>query len=308
MASKVTDQWQGSSLKRFGRFCSACRIAPRDVDNAVLQRYGEHLEATQLHRDPPRSIAILVRAWNKRSEKDSAWPRNRLTAPNRSRKYALDWSELPAPLKEDVRAFHERSLNPDPFSSEVWHPVRPSTIAQRDGLIRRLAAALVAKGVPTEDLRSLADMVRPDRLKDGLRFFLERADNKPTSQVEAVANLALVVARRWSGLNPEQVREIEGICNRVQRPRKGLAEKNRVRLQQFADDGAVHDLLNLPGRLIANTKRAPISRRTALKVQTALAIEILIFAPIRIGNLVRLDRNRHFVRARSAGQRMLHLV
>ncbi len=308
LVSRLTDQWKRSAVKRFGQFCSACQVAPRDVDDAALQRYREYLEETQLHRDPVRSVACLTRAWNRCAERDAVWPGISLTVPNRSRRYALEWSDLPASLLADVQAFHVRSLNPDPFNAEAGCPVRPSTIAHRDGLIRRLAAALVAQGVPKDDLHTLADLVRPDRLKQGLRFFLERAGHQTSSQVEAVANLALVVARRWSRLSPDQVREIEIICRRLRRPRRGLTEKNRTRLRQFAEDRSVHNLLNLPARLVAKAKRGTLSRKVALMVQTALAIELLIFAPIRIGNLVRLDRNRNFVWARSAGQRALHLV
>ena len=67
-------------------------------------------------------------------------------------------------------------------------------------------------------------------------------------------------------------------------------------------------LLDLPGRLLAGAKKSSLTYRTALKVQMALAIELLIFAPIRVGNLVRLDRHRHYHWARFGGDRVLHLV
>jgi hypothetical protein len=87
-----------------------------------------------------------------------------------------------------------------------------------------------------------------------------------------------------------------------------LTEKNRSRLRQFADDAAIDLLLGLPQRLVSDAGKRQLSYRVALKVQMALAIEFLIIAPIRVGNLVRLDHNRHFHWARFDGRRVLHLV
>ncbi|MCB2107396.1 MAG: site-specific integrase, partial [Rhodobacteraceae bacterium] len=90
--------------------------------------------------------------------------------------------------------------------------------------------------------------------------------------------------------------------------RNGLTEKNRTRLRQFSEDKMIGVLLSLPQRLVAKAGRKKPSYRTALLVQTALAIMILTFAPMRIGNLVSLDRQRHFQWARHEGRRILHLV
>lgn len=151
-------------------------------------------------------------------------------------------------------------------------------------------------------------MFRLDRLKEGLRFFLERNDNEPCDQIVQIINLALVVARRWTILPPEEFDEIKALARRLRRTQKGLTEKNRNRLRQFADDAALDRLLRLPQRLVSDAGKRQLSYRVALRVQMALAIEFLIFAPIRIGNLVQLDQNRHFHWARFDGRRVLHLV
>lgn len=308
LVSQLDDRWVKNAVKRFGMFCSACQIAPSQIDDGVLERYRSYLEETQLTKDPAHTISYLIRYWNRCVEQVSDWPDAALSQPSRSRKYALDWSELPQSLGQEFREFQEQSLDPDPFDIDAPRPVKPRTAKQRDALLRRLAAALAAQGVPKEELRSLADLVRPDRLKLGLRFFLDRNGSKPGPQVSAIANLALLIARQWSKLSDNDLREIKHLCRRVRRKRRGLTDKNKARLRQFSDDHAVQALLNLPSKLVAKAKRLPRSRKRALMVQTALAIEILLFAPIRVGNLVELDRNRHFTWARSNGKRMLHLV
>ena len=64
-------------------------------------------------------------------------------------------------------------------------------------------------------------------------------------------------------------------------------------------------LLELPRRLLrdVDTGRAE-PHRHALLVQTAVALEILLFAPIRIGNLVSLDIDKHLIQV----GKKLHIV
>jgi integrase len=208
----------------------------------------------------------------------------------------------------DVAAFHESCLNPDPFEQTARWPASPITINNRDFLLRRYVAALVTRGIDKNHLKTLSDVFRLDRLKEGLRFFLDRNDNKPCGQIVQLINLALVVARRRAILPPEEIDQIKTLARRFRATQKGLTERNRNRLRQFTDDAALDRLLRLPRHLVSDAGKHQLSYRVALKVQMALAIEILIFAPIRIGNLLRLDRNRHFHWARFDGRRVLHLV
>ncbi len=308
LLAKVPDNVRKSNIRRFARFCSSCQIKPEDLDDQILHRYHAFLEVTQLYRNPARSVYVLAWAWNKHVAADESGLYERLDAPKHSRKYALDWADMPNSLAVDVTAFHENCQNPDPLEQTARRPASPITIKGRDFLLRRYAAALVARGIDKTDLKSLRDMFRLDRLKEGLRFFLDRNDNEPCGQTVQLINLALVVARRWAILPSEEVDEIKALARRFRPTQKGLTERNRNRLRQFADDAALDRLLRLPQHLVSDASKRQLSYRVALKMQMALAIEFLIIAPIRIGNLVRLDRNRHFHWARFDGQRVLHLV
>lgn len=306
LIDKVPNSERRGLIRRFARFCSGCQVAPDKIDDVILAKYHAFLEATQLYRDPVRSVIVLAWAWNKAVAREGAYPR--LNPPSRSRKYALDWADLPPSLIEDVQAFHDSCLNPDPFDPASRRPASPVTIQGRDYLMRRFASALVSRDIDVNDLQCLADLFRPERLREGIRFFLARNDDKPCTQVPHFINLALIVAKRWAKLPPDQIAEIQVLSRNFNRPQTGLTRKNRNRVRQFADDRATSRLLNLPGRLVADAKKRPLTYRTALRVQMALAIELLIFAPIRVGNLVRLDRHRHYHWARFKGDRVLHLV
>ena len=213
----LSDPKRRAVIRRFALFCSGCQVAPADVDDAILARYHAFLEATQLYRDPARSVIVLAWAWNKAVARYGAYPR--LNPPSRSRKYAKDWADLPPSLVEDVQAFHDSCLNPDPFDPASRRPASPVTIQGLDYLMRRFASALVSRGIDVNDLRCLADLFRHERLKEGIRFFLARNDDEPCSQVPHFINLALVVEKRWSKMPPDQIAEIQVLSGTSIAPR-----------------------------------------------------------------------------------------
>lgn len=308
LMAKVVGCPQSSLIRRFAEFCSGCQIEPEAVSAHKLDRYLAFLEETRFYKDPGRSLYVLSWAWNKHVAVDPSGDYPRLNAANRSRKYALDWADLPKLLYCDVAAFHERCAHPDPLAHTARRPASPVTIKNRDYLLRRYAAALVERGIDKNDLRTLREMFRLDRLKVGLRFFLLRNDNETCGQIVQILNLALVIGRRWTDLPAAEIDELKGLVRRLRHDPKGLTEKNRGRLRQFADDAALQRLLGLPQKLLSEAGKPRSAYRNALKVQMAVAIEVLTIAPIRIGNLVKLDFARHFHWARFEGRRVLHLV
>ena len=77
----------------------------------------------------------------------------------------------------------------------------------------------------------------------------------------------------------------------------GLTRKNEERLRQFREETVLRNLFTLPNKILTGERRKPPNSRSALRVQTSVAIALLTVAPMRIGNLRSLDRDRHFVRA-----------
>ena len=76
---------------------------------------------------------------------------------------------------------------------------------------------------------------------------------------------------------------------------KGLSKKNEERLRQFRDKKVLRALFTLPDKILARELKKAADSRSALRVQTALAIAILSVAPMRIENLRSLDLEVHFV-------------
>jgi hypothetical protein len=96
------------------------------------------------------------------------------------------------------------------------------------------------------------------------------------------------------------------IIRRLAPGRRGLTETNRTRLRQFDDRKNILALVRLPNELMRQARRQRSLQRGAVRAQMAVAIEILLMAPVRMFNLTNLDIEQNLVRP---GQgKALHIV
>ena len=180
----------------------------------------------------------------------------------------------------------------------------PSSIDSRRYQIRQIASALVHRGHDPERIRSLRYLVEIEHAKDALRFFLERSANRSTSQIHTFAGVLRAVARHWVSVEPDCLEELRRIRKKLDPGRGGLTEKNRERLRQLDDDRNKLLLLDFPRRQLEEVRREDRGHRAdAIKVQIALAVELLLAMPIRARNLagLRLDRHLHWSRGGRRG-------
>jgi integrase len=154
-------------------------------------------------------------------------------------------------------------------------------------------------------LTCLADLVDIDAFKTGLRFFLQR-EGGPTTAIADLAGTLKAVARHHLRAGPNHLERMGGIIRKLASGRAGLTEVNQTRLRSFDDHGNISALLRLPAELMRHAGRHRNLRRAAVRAQLAAAIEILLMAPIRMGNLVKLDIERNLVRP--GRDRALHIV
>jgi integrase len=173
--------------------------------------------------------------------------------------------------------------------------------------IRRFASALVAAGVPIEELHSLADLLPLARIEVGVQWIADNRHGGGTSQGLRETMLGLSMLGREIGLDAAHLNAIRGYANALavdktgQRTRrKGLTEKNRERLRRLRDPETQLSLLRLPRNLLekAAHERHPV--KAARLAEVALAIAILTIAPIRLKNLASLEITRHFDRTSGA--------
>jgi integrase len=87
-----------------------------------------------------------------------------------------------------------------------------------------------------------------------------------------------------------------------------MSDRNREALRAFDDEDAVEALLNLPDRVVDGVLKSGRERyREAKLFQTALAIELLLNAPVRIQNLASIELDRHLVDLSTRRERRVHL-
>jgi integrase len=280
-------------LRRFARFCSSVRVTPTEVTDELMPEYFAFLKNVG-SKAPLTCSDSLIRHWNEIRLANPELKLAPLTVAKRSHTYARAWDDLPTSLASDAAAFKAAIVKIDLFAENSRRPVRQSTAEQYHRQIRRLASACLLNGATAEDIASLGRLVSPETLQLGLSYLWPKDSGDANQQVHDMAHLALLIAKYWAKLPADVITEIKRIAGKCKVNRKGLAKKVRERLRQFRDQGVILKLMQLPEQLLAAARRMPPNCRSAMLVQEAAVIAILIDAPIRIGNLRCLDRARHF--------------
>jgi integrase len=169
--------------------------------------------------------------------------------------------------------------------------------------LRAFASALVHKGCDPQSLTSLAACLTPDHYVLGLLYFRERFGEKPSATAGNMATMLKGVARHWLKADEATLAKMRKIGKKISIAYHGLTPKNRERLRPFNDLRNCKKLLCLPLELRKEIERGklPAHRRRTLG-QVAVALELLLMAPIRSKNLVSLDIERHL---RPAGRKLM---
>jgi integrase len=241
-----------------------------------------------------------VGVWNSSRGKIAGWPALELLATSRRDTFTLPWSAFPQSLKADADAYLARISGADLLDELPFRPVRPSTRDTRQYQLRAAASALVRRGTAPEAIGSLAVLVEIEAFKEILRFYMERRGNKSSAGTEHLARFLKSVARHWARGDQEVLRRMDAVIKNISVPQSGMTLRNRERLRPFDDDENVCTLLDLPKRLMREAGSGRHSKlQSAVLAQVAVAIELQLIRPLRIGNLARLELYRHVIRRRN---------
>jgi integrase len=299
----LPDPHMRRGLVRLMRYCTAQGIGPSAVSDAVLVRFRAALEAETFStriNTVHRHNAVL---WNRAVGTVPGWPNVRLSVPDyRPPRQGLSRDELPESFRQDVDAYlASKTLAPTPgagisalLDGPLAHPWAPRTAGLRREHIRLAASAAVHTGTPVEQLQHLADLTEPQTAKRILGHYLARdakelGRDEPKTFTIDLAYTLLSIARDWirpSQADLERLRQMSGNLERYRR--SGLTEKNLTVIRALMDPANKARLKALPERLMEEAAKSHMPYRGAVTAQLAVAIAILIVAPMRIGNLVRL--------------------
>ena len=68
---------------------------------------------------------------------------------------------------------------------------------------------------PAETIRTLADLVMADTLREALLFFLDRSGGRATTQISQLAYTALMIAKHWASADAATIAAIRKLNSRV---------------------------------------------------------------------------------------------
>jgi integrase len=298
------DTYAKTELSRFMRFCSAQGIAPEGVTDAGSAEFLAAIEAESLIATPKTRHQSLCRVWNKMVDQHGAagWPQVRLTVPRyEQRLYRIGAEQVSAAVIADTAAYLDHLRGTDVFAG-LPKPFRPKSVAAVDGHLWRYLSALHHSGVDLKGAASFDALLVPDLVKQGLRWFLRRNSDKTSKHIGEIAWALRCYAVKYRTPSPETTAFFAEVMPKLRQQQIGLSAKNLTAMAQFDDPTAVERFLLLPQRLWnralskAKTVETKTPRQDAqLLVQSAVAIEILQFAPMRIDNLNHLRLEQHLV-------------
>jgi integrase len=291
----LRDPYLRSSLAPFARFCSANSIEPEAVSDSGAEAYLRFLEQTALVRNPRTTHQTVCRTWNQAQARIPGWPDISLTIPKYTTTYTRPLSDFPPSFQTEVEACLGRlgaaEVEDLLDESAPVRPLRQSSIRTKRYQIRQFASALVISDVPIERIDGLAVLTTRDHFKLGLKFFLnrDRADPDSTRTVGQIAHTIRSIAKYHLRLPEAELAVLNNITSRLNRHVTGMTDKNRERLAQFQDEGVLARFLAQPRIEMDKLLRVGrLTRNDAVRFSGWLALEILIHAPMRVGNLAGL--------------------
>lgn len=293
-------------LTRLFHYCSAQGIAPPEMDDTVLQAFYRALVAESLVQDPWAAYRGAAKSWNNACERIPGWPAIRLTVPTkRPEAFSIPWSALPPSLRREIDDYCERAARID-LEGDFARPQRPQTVATRRKQLLWLISAIVKSGIPIESLTSLAALLAPETVKRGLEYLLERRGGQSYPALSSLAQFLPALARRI-GRPAEVIKVLQRYKRALKVEQSGMAERHREALRRFNDPAAVRALIGFADRIQADVAtRQRQGERAAKLIQTALAVDLLLYAPVRVENLASIETDRHLVVVQKES-RVVHL-
>jgi integrase len=284
-------------LSRFSRFCAAQGWKPDDVGLEHLGLFVKMLDEDIMLSRRTASAEMAVTAWNRAVKLVPGWPQQRLTMATKTRRYTLEWQAFPESFRQDLDAYLLSRSEIDLTGQTAQRILRPRTILQIRDNVKQIASALVIKGIPIAEITDLSVLVRKEMANLAMTWFYQRAGKKITAQNHRLAGQLLSLAKQWCRPDQPTMEALQRLMIHLTYRQRGMSEKNHRRVVVFDDDRLKIRLFDLPAKLFDLAESRPHPIHAASLMRMAVCIEFLLNCPIRIGNLVSIDMEKHFVRS-----------
>jgi integrase len=298
----VKDKVVRNGLSRLARWATMRQISPAAVDDAILERFFSELEAASLVRNLRGQRRSVAKAWNRLAASLPDQALRRVLVPsNRPASTRVPWLELPASFRDDVEKYLLWCRVPDPLDDKARvRALAPETLRLRRDHIHLAASATCAAGIAPVRLTSLAALVEPETFRALLRHRWEASGRRFSSYTRDLAVALITIASEWVRVPADQLSVLKKYRGKLGSPQPGLTEKNKALLRRFDDPRLLTALTQLPDKLWRTARRNRVPKRWFIDLQTALALDILLYVPLRIENLaaLRFDEHLHWPQGR----------
>lgn len=297
------DRRVANGLSRFARWASAKGLSPNEIDKATLERFFAELETQTLVRHLGFQRRAVPRLWNKLV---TAFPEMKLSAAEIPAKQIsgqlISLDELPKTFRKETNEYLIWCTAPDPLDEDARaRALAPQTVRLRRHYILLAATAACEAGIKAARLTSLRKLVEPEIFRTILRQQWQKNGGQPSAHLLALATDLIAMATEWVQVSADHLAELKKLRSKLGKLPRGLTEKNRSLLRRLEDPRLLGRLVNLPDRVWRRVRRnSPPSPYWFIDLQTALAIDILLHAPLRIEDLgaLKFDENVHWPQGR----------
>jgi integrase len=296
LRTKLATERQRIGLSRLCQYASAAGLRPTDIGSGVIDEFITVIREQSLHRKPNDLHRQTAMIWNEVVGQFPEFGLHPVDVPSfRAPSRRIDVSGLPGSFKSDMEDYLTWCTSTDPFATNARaRPLARATVKLRRDQIHTAATALAESGVERENITSLADLVTVANFRIIARDRLDRADGKANSFNHGLAGALMQIAREWVKIDAATLAELKRLASKLPAPRGDLVAKNKHFLRQFDDPVVLQRLTNMPARLWSQVRREGSGNfRTLALAQAALGLEILIYMPIRMQNLAKLEFDKH---------------
>jgi integrase len=296
----IEDRNRRYRLSGLMRYCSGRGIPPGHVDDSILDAYIRYRRETTALAAGDRARRSVARSWNACVGLVEGWPANRLTEPPVKAKAGPAWEDFPGGLREEIEGFLSGLQKPHRGAGgKRIRPCKPSTIHTFRAELVAVSRKAVELGVPIESLTSLAALLAPAVVERVIEAYWKKNGEEPKVFTIDLGSKLLRVARAIGCLDAKAIERLDEIRATLEDHRGGaLTKKNLDLIRLVLTDGIWSEVVSLPKLLMHEARslkdHAPV--KAAVTAQIAVAIAILTFAPIRLGNLDHIEIGQNLIK------------
>ena len=297
---RIDDRLTAARLYSLMRYCSARGIAPSLVNDKVVDDYWRYRAETTALVSNNSARRRMARMWNSCARSVDGWPLQRLTEPPIKAKAAPAWEDFPAGCAGAWMHIWLGSLNAAAVSAaNVSDLVGRRRFAPAAPKSRRWRAWRFGSGCRSRHLTSLAALLHPDVVEQVIEAYWQKDGDEPKVYTIDLGWRLLTIAREIGGLDEASLDRLDEIRATLEDHRRsGLTPKNLQLVRQVLTEGVWSEVVSLPNVLMQQARsakdHAPI--KAAVTAQTAVAIAILTFAPVRVSNLISIQLDNNLIR------------